>query len=497
MIRHDHSHLFFTSQGTCQDMDRSPNSTINHLPDEVLLEVFDSYRQGGQSSYQWRKKHAWFNLAHVCRRWRAVVFASSSRLDLNITVGPENKGRMKTMLSGRLPILIDYYSGDLREPISAITGSALRRMRAVLRHHDRVRGISFGALDVENFISAANYHFPALESLALGFSYGQELDIPATFLRGPDQSDLRLRRLRLYGPSLTSVTGLLLSATALTDLTLADSPVYDCSQGPLLLACLQGMQCLRSLDLSIPHVPRGFKAQHSTPKDIVSLLKLTRFHYDGSTIFLNYVMSGLSAPSLQNVYFEFCDSSRTSPFLYLSRVIDDLREEFRSISVKFDLDNFCLLSWTHLGKIDYSKPSLWFNMRRSPDSIKSINSMPPTKFAMVEELALYFNSSNIHVFTLREFLRQFCSVRALLVDPFMREVGLYLQHDVRGGILPVLEKIELSNLRLTGCLTGCSDEEYRRYVAQAIAAFESFVSSRERAGRRVKVSLCERRGLRL
>ena len=479
-------------------MDRSPNLTINHLPDEVLLEVFDSYRQGiGESDNQWRKKHAWFNLAHVCRRWRAVVFASSSRLDLNITVGPKNTGHIKTMLSGHLPILIDYYPGNLRRPIRAITGSALRRMHAVLRYHDRVREISFGALDIEKFISAANYHFPALESLALGFSYGQELDIPATFLRGPDQSDLRLRRLSLYSPSLTSVTGLLLSATALTDLTLAKSPVYDCSQGPLLLACLQGMQCLRSLDLSIPHIPRGFQARHSTPKDIVSLLKLTRFHYCGSTIFLNNVMSGLSAPSLQNAYFEFCDRSRTSPFLYLSRVIDDLRNEFRSISVKFDLDNFCLLSWTHLGEIDYSKPSLWFNMRRSPDSIKSINTMPSTKFAMVEELALYFNSSNItkraHVFTLREFLRQFCSVRVLLVDPFIREVGLYLQHDGGGDIFPVLEKIELSNMRLSGC----SDEEYQRYIAQTLAAFEPFVSSRERAGRRVKVSLCERRGLRL
>ena len=83
----------------------------------------------------------WLDLAHVCRRWRAVIFASSSRLDLKITVGPKKPGHIETILrlSSPLPIFIEYkyLFGD-------ITGSALWRMRAALRHRgDRVRGISF------------------------------------------------------------------------------------------------------------------------------------------------------------------------------------------------------------------------------------------------------------------------------------------------------------------------------------------------------------------
>jgi hypothetical protein len=44
---------------------------INRLPDEVLLEIFDYYRQfEGISPYnhQGKKKNAWFKLTQVCRK---------------------------------------------------------------------------------------------------------------------------------------------------------------------------------------------------------------------------------------------------------------------------------------------------------------------------------------------------------------------------------------------------------------------------------------------
>ena len=121
------------------------------------------------------------------------MFASSSRLDLIIIVGPEKPGHIKTILSGPLPILIDY--SHLYGPPVEITGSALWRLRAALRHRDRVRKISFGGSrwgvnSIGKFIMATNYHFPSLESLDVCFPPGHEPDIPATFLRGPDQSDL-------------------------------------------------------------------------------------------------------------------------------------------------------------------------------------------------------------------------------------------------------------------------------------------------------------------
>ena len=107
------------------------------------------------------------------------------------------------------------------------------------------------------------------------------------------------------------------------------------------------------------------------------------------------------------------------------------------------------------------------------------------KLATVEELALAFVIPNIerseHVFSLREFLRQFRSVRVLRVNKFVLTVGLYLQQDE--GIFPILEEIELSISRLIRD----SDEKYQHRAAETLAAFEPFVSARERAGRVVKV----------
>ena len=109
---------------------------------------------------------------------------------------------------------------------------------------------------------------------------------------------------------------------------------------------------------------------------------------------------------------------------------------------------------------------------------------------MAEELALNLPSSDMtewdDVFSLREFLRQFRSVRVLRVrvlrvNPFVREVGLYLRQDDGEAILPVLEEIELSTRY------SLADEEYQRHAADELATFEPFVSARERAGRIVKV----------
>jgi hypothetical protein len=56
------------------------------------------------------------------------------------------------------------------------------------------------------------------------------------------------------------------------------------------------MPCLRSLDLSTFSDPES-PSQSSTHKNIVPLLKLTRFRYDGHSVLLSALVAGLSAPS--------------------------------------------------------------------------------------------------------------------------------------------------------------------------------------------------------
>ena len=91
------------------------------------------------------------------------------------------------------------------------------------------------------------------------------------------------------------------------------------------------------------------------------------------------------------------------------------------------------------------------------------------------------------VFSLRESLRQFRSVRVLRMNPFVREVGLYLQQDDGEAILPVLEEVELSISGRTRYLDEDDDEEHQRRAAEALAVFEPC----ERAGHLVKVNHCK------
>ncbi|KAH9996109.1 hypothetical protein BJV77DRAFT_960841 [Russula vinacea] len=235
--------------GTCEDTGLSSNSTIHHLPSEVLLEVFDSYRRGihpHSYDYKWREQFGWFNLAHVCRKWRAVMFASAYRLDLSIFVGPKKPGHIERILLGPFLILLDY-----KRMFEDITLCALWRMHSALEYHDRVREISFGGTSdwFDEFFGATNCPFPELESLVLVW-----------IRRGNGDPRYISWGTRLIGSASSTTYPL-------------DSP---------------------------SHPP--------TPKDIIPLPKLTRFSYVGPSIFLDALVAGLSAPSLRGVNIKFVDA---------------------------------------------------------------------------------------------------------------------------------------------------------------------------------------------
>jgi hypothetical protein len=55
--------------------------TIDVLPDDALLEIFDFYMgrhrdRGFMYEELKKKKDTWQTLVHVCRRWRTLVFGS-------------------------------------------------------------------------------------------------------------------------------------------------------------------------------------------------------------------------------------------------------------------------------------------------------------------------------------------------------------------------------------------------------------------------------------
>jgi hypothetical protein len=71
--------LVGSGEGSGDDRDWSLTRTVTiyNLPSEVLLEIFDQYRQSfvDQPERVWNNKNGWFKLAHVCHNWRCLVLA--------------------------------------------------------------------------------------------------------------------------------------------------------------------------------------------------------------------------------------------------------------------------------------------------------------------------------------------------------------------------------------------------------------------------------------
>jgi len=377
-----------------------------------------------------------------------------------------------------------------------ITGSAFWRLRAALKHPDRVRGITFEGTRAgfDKFFKVTNCPFPVLESLVLRFGFGCEPKLPDTFLKGPDVLGLRhLRSLKLYHVSLPSISGFLASATALTDLCLLIDTVSCPSPETSLLACLQGILSLRSLDLSISSSPPDSPSRPSTPENIVTLSKLTRFRYYGCGVLLNTLVSGLSAPSLRDVDILFADTIWPSE-VHLSRFINEIEEHYHTAHLVFRGWIFRLSLLTHSEHISHRKPRFTFgpgpSHSDSTESIMKLGSTLSAKFSTVEELRVSFHGMAVNVWEnvipWRRFLQHFPNVKALQTEGAnnyrIASTLLQIYENPDGlSLLPALEQIELGKYTFsTHEKSQCEPE---------LAAFEPFVSARRQEGRPVKVFL--------
>ena len=425
------------------------------------------------------------------------MFASASRLDLGITVGYKRPSGVRTILSGPLPIFVEY-SGVYG--ITDLPGYEYRNMRTAFEHHrDRVREISFkgSSADFDKFFEVTKCPFPVLESLVLNVNnVASELKPPDTFLGGPKLPDLHLRRLTIGRTLLASVSAFLSSATDLTDLTLQIDTVFGPSPETSFLAYLRGMPYLRSLNLSIPNsAPSKFLSTLTTSEDIIPLSNLTRFYYVGHPVFLSALLAGFSAPSLWDVDFSFSDSM-LSPIVHLPRFISEMEGHYHIAQVTITAAttsgsangiSFSLL--THSEPNSHSKPQFKLHdPGRFPASIMQMSRALSTRLTTIEELRITFgwlvgHSVSDNVVPWLGVFRYFPCVRVLrLESPRYDYMARTLDqgHEERNDLvlLPALEEIQLcKNLHFTN--------EIKR--AHQLVTFQPFVSAREQAGRPVKV----------
>ncbi|KAH9010518.1 hypothetical protein EDB84DRAFT_1101134 [Lactarius hengduanensis] len=81
------SHERFLNMGRVLLKSHRNGVTIDTLPDNVFLEIFDFYLRGSTmySTGVIQPRRKWQILIHVCQRWRRIIFESPRRLDLHLS----------------------------------------------------------------------------------------------------------------------------------------------------------------------------------------------------------------------------------------------------------------------------------------------------------------------------------------------------------------------------------------------------------------------------
>jgi hypothetical protein len=293
-------------------------AAIEVLPGDVLLHLFSVCQPnlGIHEHYPpptltWN----WHRLAHVCRRWRGIIFAYPHYLRVGLVIR-KNMGSATQVLDcwPALPIFIRYDVWDA--PLSRQDED---NAIAALKHSDRIRDINL-PLPLSNLLEKSTIwleSFPALECLCIGSEYGTRktfMVFPSTFLGGSTPTSHRLRHIQLQDVSIPTLPQLLLSSRDLVSLALGSGIFSDGGILPppdAFATCLSATTQLESLHFHFtgPVSPEGETSTHSVshPPSLVVLSALIRITFEGTNEYFEDFVSRIRAPLLKRITVHVLD----------------------------------------------------------------------------------------------------------------------------------------------------------------------------------------------
>ena len=268
--------------------------SIDMLPDNVLLEIFDFVEDMEEDEGEFWKLDAWQALVHVCRRWRSVVFGSPRRLKLKLACTNKTPARATLDVWPALPLVFDGGTVNVDNIIGLLECS------------DRINQISLSGANWEDILEAMEVPFPELTFLWLEHSYESEplLPLSDSFLGG---SAPRLRYLSLNRIPFPGLPKLLLSATHLTDLHLFNIPHSGYISPETMVACLSLLTNLRVLFLQFqsPQSRPDRESRRPPPSTRTVLPALTHFWFRGVCEYLEDLVARIDAPRLNFFHTTF------------------------------------------------------------------------------------------------------------------------------------------------------------------------------------------------
>ena len=280
------------------------------LPDDVFLEIFDFYMIECFRQRFRQRIEGWEILAHVCRRWRTVVFQSPHRLNLRLLCTPNTATRATPDIWPPLPLIIQDFCGafDLWRGTSSVDN-----IIAALERNDRIRQIDLRyltSLRMGYVTDSAAIHkpFPELTDLQLAI-YGEDEPgsmLPDSFLAGTAPL---LRKLSLDGISYPGLPKLLLSATHLVGLSLHNIPPTGYIPPEAMATSLIALTNLESLRLRFRHPrPRtALEGRRLPPRPLTRsiLPNFTNIWFKGSSEYFKEILARIDTPRLNSLYITF------------------------------------------------------------------------------------------------------------------------------------------------------------------------------------------------
>ena len=263
-------------------------ATINMLPEDVLLEIFDRCR--GDSEYFIPK--IWKPLVHVCRRWRQVAFASPQRLRLLLVCDLKTPVQKLSDIWPPLPVAVRYSFGEEGDENNVI---------ATLKHRHRVCWIVFKGLTsnvLERLTAVIQEPFPVLTGLRLESSGEMGPIIPDAFLGG---SSSQLQNVFLEGVAFPALPRFVASATHLISLRLQHIPDTGYISPEAMTTCLTALPQLEEFVI-------GFQSPQFRPPPILPpplaraiLPALTYLEFRGVSEYLEDFIARINTPRLYSL----------------------------------------------------------------------------------------------------------------------------------------------------------------------------------------------------
>jgi hypothetical protein len=454
--------------------------TIDTLSDDALLYVFDFYVA------QTSKVEAWHTLVHVCRRWRALVFASSRRLNLRIACTKKTRVREKLDIWPALPIVV-LNESDLITPIHNI--------EAALKLNDRVCQISlFMIRGMDKVFAALEQPFPALTDLHL-FGFWDQVSVspnPAKFLGG----STNLRSLSVLGIPIQGLPKLLLSSTNLVHLRLNDIPTSGFFSPDAIVTALSALTRLKVLYLDLNKSYPDWESRHLPLPPPTILPSLTALKLIGATEYLEDLLARIDVPLLDHLdikftffYFDQAIVLDTPQLLqFISRTPKLQAPDKARIAIDDGDRNFQIEIWRP-GQIS-SIVKLEIPSNEPERQLPCLAQFCPFPLSPLPTLeCVYIDGGAFPVRHQRgnagntRWLEPFTSVKNLFLS---KDFALNIAHALEGldgegamEVLPTLENVFIEEFQPSGSVHG---------------AFEQLVAERQLSGRPIVVSCWNRQG---